>query len=122
MPIWLHRLLGIPIQVVGAFGGALAGMGCGWMCLGSLSAGKDAGTPEVLLYVGYAFALITGALCFFGGGWFGRFLFYGLYVRHVPARCPQCRGRIYFQSELGDEVRYRCRSCKHKYVGRSWQE
>jgi hypothetical protein len=66
--------------------------------------------------------MAIGALCFFGGASLGQHLSFWLFGRYVPARCSQCRGPMYLQSEDAKEVRYRCRSCGHEYVGASWQE
>jgi hypothetical protein len=123
MPIWVHRLLGVIFQIAGAFGGAVAGWLVGCFLLMALAAGaREAGAGRVLSGLGNLLALIIGATCFFSGAWLGRVLVYGLFVRNVPARCPECGGRAYFRSEVNDKVRYRCRSCKYAYVGQSWQE
>jgi hypothetical protein len=115
-------VLGVVTQVAGFFGGALAGWGIGCLLFLGLAAGRDAGAGVWLLGPGYACVMVTGALCCFGGAALGRHLGYALFVRNVSARCSQCGGRTYFHAENARAVRYRCRSCGHAYVGKSWEE
>jgi hypothetical protein len=127
MSIVVHRMLGAVLQIAGFFGGAIVGAGVGMLILMAVAGSfkppegraPDSGGSGSALTA--CCGLSIGVPLFFGGAWVGRTLAYGLFVRRVPARCPQCRGPAYFQSE-GNEVHYRCRSCKHVYVGASWQE
>lgn len=124
MPIWFHRVLGALVQVAGFFGGALAGWGVTMLVLMALSSGREAGQQAGRGGRGVADLCIfaVGAALSFTGAWLGLRLCYGLFVRNVPACCPQCAGRSYHQSENADHVRYRCRACGHVYLGRSWAE
>jgi predicted RNA-binding Zn-ribbon protein involved in translation (DUF1610 family) len=120
MPIWLHRLLGTALQVIGFFGGAFVGFCVTSLLFMVLAAGQGAGPG--LGSLGNLLVFVIGATCFFGGAWLGRNLSYGLFVRNVSARCPQCGGRSYLQSENARRVRYRCRSCRYVSIGESWEE
>ena len=128
MPIWLHRLLGTVLQIAGFFGGAIVGMLLAWLLIMAMAAPFQ--PPEVrppgLGGWGSALAsccgLSIGAPLFFGGAWLGRTVSYWLFARRVPARCPQCSGRSYLQSDNSSGVRYRCHSSRHVYVGAPWQE
>jgi hypothetical protein len=120
MPIWIHRLLGVVLQVAGFFGGALAGFCvCGLPFLALAGGREPRPEPSPL---GNLLAVVIGGTFFVGGSWLGRHLCYGLFVRNVAARCPHCGGRAYLHSENARQVRYRCRSCRYVYVGDSWEE
>jgi hypothetical protein len=122
MPIWVHRLLGVVVIVAGGFGGAIVGWLVGCLLFMVLAQWKEKEAPAALILPGYCCAMAFGAAFFFGGAKLGYVLSYGLFVRNVPARCPECRARIYFYSDDTEEVRYRCPSCGHEYIGRTWQE
>jgi hypothetical protein len=122
MPILVHRLLGIAVRAVGGFGGAMVRFCLGSLLFMALAAGRDAGAPRVLLGAGYVCVMVIVVTCFCIGAWLGSHLCFWLFGCDVPARCPQCKGRIYLQEEGPDEVRYGCRSCGHMYLGKSWQE
>jgi hypothetical protein len=111
MQIWVHRLLGTVLQVAAFFGGAFAGWFVSALLFMALAGGRQAGPV-----LGSLLVLIV-VTCFFGGAWLGRNLSYGLFNRHVSARCSQCGGRTYLQSEDANRVRYLCRSCGHATDG-----
>jgi hypothetical protein len=128
MPIWVHRLLGTVLQVAAFFGGAILGFGAAALILMGLVAvfGRPEGQPPEpdgwRSALGNCCVLLIGAPLFLGGAWLGRTLSYVLYARYVAARCSQCGGRTYLHAENAVRVRYRCRSCGHVHVGKSWEE
>jgi hypothetical protein len=89
MPILVHRLLGVAVQVTGFFGGALVGWLVSCLFVVAGAAARDAGAPRVLLGVGYVLVMVIGATCGLGAAFLGCNLGYWLFGRHVPARCPQ---------------------------------
>src|SRR5262245_4129025 len=102
MSIVANSKLGAVLQIAGFFGGAIVGAGVGLFILTAVAGAfkppegraPDPGGSNSTRTA--CCGLSIGAPLSFGGAWFGRTLAYGLFVRRVPARCPQCRGPSYF--------------------------
>jgi hypothetical protein len=78
--------------------GAFAGMS-------ALSALDEQGVKEPVLY------FLTGAPLFFGGAALGLILGRTFAIYCLPACCPACAGRTYYQA--GGPITYHCRACGH---------
>jgi hypothetical protein len=102
MPIWLHLILAMLCTIVGFFGGAAIGMGASMIVLQALRSLEIDRTAVLLL---------VAMPLFFGGGLVGLCLGRAFAVNYLPARCPKCGGRTYYQP--GEPITYHCRSCQH---------
>jgi hypothetical protein len=101
MPPFLHSLLSVLVTLLGgAFGIGV------WL----LPCWKDG---VKLLFGGYSFPLsfLGPVSAFFGTVLVGLLGFNALWVRYVPARCPQCRGRMTIRPGRGRDIIYACPTC-----------
>jgi hypothetical protein len=103
MPIWSHLVLVMLADLVGWFGGAIAGFYTLFLI------------TVVLVNLPYLFPLV-GVVSFLGGAILGLRVAHRSVTRYLPARCPECRGHTYFRP--GNPITYWCRACRHVHFTR----
>jgi hypothetical protein len=103
----MHLILTIVCCCAGALGGAVLGALAGMSALSALDA---RGVRDPAAY------FLTGAPLFVGGAALGLLLGRAFAVYCLPARCPACAGRTYYQA--GEPITYHCRACGHVHATR----
>jgi hypothetical protein len=105
LPIRVHLVLTILCTWLGLFAGATVGVVSTILLAMGLGI-KGVWKPLAFLWLGTAL--------FWAGAALGLNLGQALAIKWLPARCPHCGGRIYYQR--GRPILYRCASCGHVHV------